>query len=139
MVVYNSIMILLRIQSECDTPIYRQLVNQVREAIIFSKLKEGERMPSLREVASELVISYLTVKQAYKILEQEGFLETRRGSGTFVSSVGTKTMRRMAIKELGQEMGQFAAEAFRKGLSKEEFNEMANQAWDEISTNKEIR
>ncbi len=67
-----------------ELPIYRQIMRQIREAVVAGRIKTGEKLPSHRELAEQLVIAPLTVKKAYDELEQLGFLETQRGRGTFV-------------------------------------------------------
>jgi len=68
-----------------ELPIYRQIVRQVTDAIAGGRLGAGERLPSHRELALQLVIAPLTVKKAYDELERERLIETQRGRGTFVS------------------------------------------------------
>jgi GntR family transcriptional regulator len=68
-----------------DLPIYRQIVRQVTDAIAGGRLRGGERLPSHRELAAQLVIAPLTVKKAYDELERDGLIDTQRGRGTFVS------------------------------------------------------
>jgi GntR family transcriptional regulator len=75
--------ILIRAGSEL--PIYRQIMGQITEALAVGRLQPGEKLPSHRELAQELVIAPLTVKKAYDELEALGFIETQRGRGTFVS------------------------------------------------------
>ena len=65
-------------------PIYRQIMRQITEALAIGRLKPGDKLPSHRDLAKELVIAPLTVKKAYDELELLGFLETQRGRGTFV-------------------------------------------------------
>ncbi len=67
-----------------ELPIYRQIVRQVTDAIAGGRLRAGDRLPSHRELALQLVIAPLTVKKAYDELEREGLIDTRRGRGTFV-------------------------------------------------------
>ena len=67
-------------------PIYEQLMDQIKSEIIQSVLKEGEALPSVRTLAGELRISALTVKKAYDRLEEEGFVTTVHGKGTYVSA-----------------------------------------------------
>jgi GntR family transcriptional regulator len=67
-----------------ELPIYRQIVRQVTDAIAGGRLAPGERLPSHRELAVQLVIAPLTVKKAYDELERERLIETQRGRGTFV-------------------------------------------------------
>ena len=68
-----------------ELPIYRQIIRQVTDAIAGGRLKPGEKLPSHRDLAVQLVIAPLTVKKAYDELEQQGLIETQRGRGTFVS------------------------------------------------------
>jgi GntR family transcriptional regulator len=68
-----------------DLPIYRQLIRQITDAIAGGRLAAGDRLPSHRELAEQLVIAPLTVKKAYDELEGDGLLTTQRGRGTFVS------------------------------------------------------
>ena len=121
---------LFRVSPNSPVPIYRQLVQQVREAVVCGRLTPGDRLPSLREVASRLVINHLTVKQAYQILEQEGLIETLRGRGTFVRSEATAALRRRVGEDLDQRLRELAAGAGRAGLSRERFLEMAREAWE---------
>jgi GntR family transcriptional regulator len=72
-----------------DIPLYRQLVTQVRLAILSGDLRPGERLPSTRELARRFAIHPNTVSAGYRQLEQEGWTETRRGSGVFVRENAT--------------------------------------------------
>jgi GntR family transcriptional regulator len=67
-----------------ELPIYRQIMRQITEALSVGRLQPGDKLPSHRDLAEELVIAPLTVKKAYDELELLGFLETQRGRGTFV-------------------------------------------------------
>ena len=78
-------MIQLFVNPGDELPIYRQIFRQVTDAVAGGRLKPGERLPSHRELAAQLVIAPLTVKKAYDELEREGLIETQRGRGTFVS------------------------------------------------------
>jgi GntR family transcriptional regulator len=74
----------IRIVPTHEIPIFRQIMTQIREAIASGRAQVGQKLPSHRELATQLVIAPLTVKKAYDELEREGLLETRRGRGTFV-------------------------------------------------------
>ena len=67
-------------------PIYEQLVDQVKNEIISGALKENEALPSVRALSGELRISALTVKKAYDRLEEEGFVVTVHGKGSYVAA-----------------------------------------------------
>jgi GntR family transcriptional regulator len=66
---------------------YRQLVDQVREAVIGGRLKPGDQLPPVREVVTQITINPNTVHRAYRELEHLGFTQSRWGLGTFISSV----------------------------------------------------
>ena len=69
-----------------ELPIYRQIMRQITEAIVGGRLQRGDKLPSHRDLAEQLVIAPLTVKKAYDELETLGFIETQRGRGTFVGT-----------------------------------------------------
>ena len=66
-------------------PIYRQIVEQIGEAIARGELASGDKLPAVRKLAAELVVNPNTVARAYSCLEQTGLVVTKTGSGTFVS------------------------------------------------------
>ncbi len=78
-------MLWLRVNKESRVPMIRQLYISIRERILSGKLTAGTRLPSSRELASQLQISRNVVLEAYDLLHAEGFLEARRGAGTFVA------------------------------------------------------
>lgn len=67
-------------------PLYLQIMDEVRRALVVGTLKPEDPVPSVRELAAELVVNPRTVMQAYRELEREGVLYVRRGQGTFVAS-----------------------------------------------------
>ena len=69
-----------------EAPIYRQIMLQIQEAIAQQRLEIGQRLPSHRRLAKDLVIAPLTVKRAYDELERAGWLRSQQGRGTFVAS-----------------------------------------------------
>lgn len=91
-------------------PIYEQLMEQIKSEIIEQKILEGEVLPSVRALAGELRISALTVKKAYDKLEEEGFVTTIHGKGTYVTA---------SDKQLAMETRRKAVEAdFEKAIEK---------------------
>ena len=74
----------LLVNSADELPIYRQIMRQIEEAIAGGRLKPGDKLPSHRDLAEQIVVAPLTVKKSYDELEALGFIETQRGRGTFV-------------------------------------------------------
>ena len=72
------------IKNGSAVPIYEQIKNAIRDEILTGTVKAGDKLPSVRSLARELSISILTVKKSYDELENEGFIESRQGLGTFV-------------------------------------------------------
>ncbi len=94
-------------------PIYEQISGQIRERIIRGELQEGTMLPSVRVLAKELRVSALTVKKSYDTLEQEGFVTTVHGKGSFVSSANQAQLLEEKKREVESELEQ----AIRKGRS----------------------
>ncbi|MDO3679995.1 GntR family transcriptional regulator [Paenibacillus ehimensis] len=73
------------ISNTSDPPIYQQIKDQIKDAIIRGELKEGEMLPSIRALANDLRVSVLTTRRVYDELESEGFITTKAGKGSFVA------------------------------------------------------
>ena len=112
-------------------PIYEQLMEQIKSDIIQSVLSEGEALPSVRTLAGELRISALTVKKAYDRLEEEGFVTTVHGKGTYVSAsdkqLAMETRRRMGEEEFDNAIDR----ALSIGMEKEEITELVQLLLEE--------
>ena len=81
-------------------PIFEQIENAIKEAIFSNELKEEDMLPSVRNLANELKISFLTVKRAYDELEQEGFIKTVQGKGSFVAPKNLELIKEEKLKEI---------------------------------------
>jgi GntR family transcriptional regulator len=85
-------------------PMYKQVTDQVKDAIAGGKLKPEDKLPSIREMTKELGISEITIKRAYTDLEHEGYIFTRSGMGSFVANVSKEKMRNEKLEEIRQEL-----------------------------------
>lgn len=86
------------ISNSGDTPIYEQIVSQIKGMILNGTLQEGDMLPSMRLLAKELRISVITTKRAYEELEREGFITSVTGKGSFVSRRNTELIREEQLK-----------------------------------------
>ena len=77
-------MITLRLDSKSGVPPYRQIAQQVRQALVAGVLLPGDQLPTVKEVVTQLAINPNTVFKGYRELEHEGLVEGRPGAGTFV-------------------------------------------------------
>lgn len=76
---------LVNLDPQDARPLYLQIMDEVRRAIVVGTLRAEDPLPSVRELAGELVVNPRTVSQAYQELEREGVIYVRRGQGTFVA------------------------------------------------------
>jgi len=77
-----------RLDGSSGVPPYLQLVHQVRQSLLLGYLREGDRLPTVKDVAADLVINPNTVVKAYRQLEHEGLAGGRPGQGTFITATG---------------------------------------------------
>ena len=102
----------LIISSVSGEPIYEQIKNQIRSAVMSGELEAGEALPSLRKLAKELRVSVLTVTRAYNELADEGVVQNIQGKGTFVMDKGNELMRRQLETQVRENL----AEAIRAAI-----------------------
>lgn len=81
-------------------PMYKQVTDQVKDAIAGRILKPGDKLPSIRELSLELKISIITTKRAYSDLENEGYIITRPGLGSFVADINKEKLREEKLAEI---------------------------------------
>ncbi|MCI5530439.1 MAG: GntR family transcriptional regulator [Blautia sp.] len=105
-------------------PIYEQVVDQIKALIIDGTLKEQEPLPSVRVLSRELRISALTVKKAYDCLEEEGFVITVHGKGSFIANANQGLLMEERKKEVETELEQVLRKGRSYGLTDEELREL---------------
>ena len=88
------------ISNNSSTPIYEQIKTAIEQAIFSNELKEEDILPSVRNLANDLKISFLTVKRAYDELEQAGFIKTVQGKGSFVAPKNLELIKEEKLKEI---------------------------------------
>lgn len=105
-------------------PIYLQIADQIKTMILEGKLVQGDMLPSMRTLAIELRISFMTTKRAYEELEHEGFIESYTGKGSFVKAQTVELFREARIKEIEGLLAEAGDKAKKIGLSLDELHEM---------------
>jgi GntR family transcriptional regulator len=111
---------LVNLDPDDGRPLYLQIMDEVRRAIVVGTLRAEDPLPSVRELSAELVVNPRTVSQAYQELEREGVVYVQRGQGTFVSPAvkrGGGERRRGLAREVAKRA---LLEARRNGLDAEE-------------------
>lgn len=112
------------ISNASGEPIYTQIANQIKTMILEGNLKEGDALPSMRNLALQLRISVITTKRAYEELERDGFIESYTGKGSFVKAQNQELYREEQLKAIEALLTEAAEKAQRSSISKEELIEM---------------
>ena len=109
------------LQTESSTPIYRQIVDQLRRQINAGLLKPGDALPSVRQVAERHTVNPMTVSRAYSLLEAEGLLLRQRGKPmTVAAGLSSESSVRQRLDLLRPSLEQVTREARQLGLGAEE-------------------
>ena len=119
----------LRIQSKSGVPIYEQIGSQIKELILKGILKEGEPLPSIRCLASDLKISVITTKRAYEELEKEGMVYSVPGKGFYVDNPDREFLEEKRARGIEEELAGVIEKCKEAGFSKEETKEMVDILW----------
>mgnify|MGYP000616961080 FL=1 len=106
----------LIISSVSGEPIYEQIKNQIRSAVMSGELEAGEALPSLRKLAKELRVSVLTVTRAYNELADEGVVQNIQGKGTFVMDKGNELMQRQLETRIRESLAEASRGAKAAGI-----------------------
>ena len=92
------------ISNSSGQPIYEQICRQIKGAVAAGKLKPGEPLPSIRNLARDLRISVITTKRAYEELERDGFICTVAGKGSFVAQQDVELARESSLREIEEHL-----------------------------------
>jgi GntR family transcriptional regulator len=124
----------LDIDHHSGVPIYRQIIDQVREQIMAGLLKEGDQLMPVRELSAQLAVNPMTISKAYSAMESEGLLERRRGIGLFISGVHSK--RKQQNKEAAVEalLSKAVTMALQYGLPKEKTQKMLEELFSKYQS-----
>ena len=112
------------LSNSSDKPIYEQIVVQMKNLILAGELQEGQQLPSIRALASDLRISVITTKRAYAELEAQGFIETVQGKGSFAAGGNTELLREERLRHIEELLGNAVREARGAGIELQELHDM---------------
>lgn len=119
------------ISNTSKEPIYEQIKRQIKESILRGELKEGELLPSIRQLARDLHISVITTKRAYEDLEKEGYITSVVGKGSFVAGQNRELLREMKLRWIEEKLAEVVAESKSLDISLEELQEMLKLLYEE--------
>jgi GntR family transcriptional regulator len=124
---------MIRLDTSSYIPIYEQIKREIRSQIVLAVFKPDDALPSIRDLATKLVVNPNTVARAYRELEQEGFIIARKGKGCFVSEHSASVLQEEKQAVLGRIVDRSVEEAKKVGFSAEEIK----QAFEKSLENQE--
>lgn len=115
-------------------PIYVQIVEQVQQFVTSGKLKPGDQLPTVRQLASELRVNFNTIARAYRILDQAGLISTQQGRGTYILDHPAIELGDLLKAEtLEDQTTRFINEVIRQGFTAIEIKEVVERKLSEYS------
>jgi GntR family transcriptional regulator len=108
-------------------PMYKQVTDQIEDAIASGDLKPNDRLPSVRELSEALNVSAITIKRAYQDLETDGYILTRAGMGSFVAPVERDALRERKLAELQEEVRRLVRTSAKFGISADDIVGLTRQ------------
>ena len=112
------------VSNASERPIYEQIYEQIKGAILRGECTEGEALPSIRALAKELRVSVITTKRAFDDLERDGFIFSVQGKGSFVAAKNRELVREEYLKSIEKKFSEAADLARLAGIGKDEMFEM---------------
>ena len=119
------------IDNKSGAPIYDQIYSQIKSQIISGALREDDMLPSIRGLAKDLRISFITTKRAYEELEKDGFIYTLPGKGCYVAPKNVELLREENLKKIEEHIDEIVRLAASCNLSKKDIIEMVNFSMEE--------
>lgn len=119
------------IDNKSGAPIYDQIYTQIKSQIINGELKQDEMLPSIRGLAKDLRISFITTKRAYEELEKEGFIYTLPAKGCYVAPKNTELLKEESLKKIEGHIDEVIRLAALCNLSRDDIIEMISFGWEE--------
>ncbi|MBW9173556.1 GntR family transcriptional regulator [Clostridium estertheticum] len=114
-----------------NIPLYQQIKDQLKDIVFKGEMSEGDALPSIRNFATDLKVSVLTIRRVYNELEQEGFITSQVGIGTFISAGNLELLRDSKRRIVEQKMQDLILAAKTLKISKEELNAMMDILYEE--------
>lgn len=120
----------MKISQSSGVPIYQQIADSLKNDILSGKLKQGDYLPSIRELARDLKISVITTMKAYETLSDEGLISAVQGKGYYVNAQDSEMLREQHIRKVEEALMEAIRAANIAGMSRDEIIETLNMLTD---------
>jgi GntR family transcriptional regulator len=122
----------VKIDNSSDWPVYQQIIDQVKRDIALGRLKSGEKLPTVRELAAQLAINPNTIAKAYRFLERDGIISTRPGAGAYVADLSSNLSMAVRKKFINAEIERLIVEAIHMDIDKNTLDQWFGAALDKF-------
>lgn len=122
----NAILRIIIVNS-AEIPIYEQIMNQIKSAVLSGELAEGEILPSVRGLAKDLNVSVITTRKAYERLEADGFTINMAGKGSFVAPQNMELLREARLMEIEKKLADIILYAKQVGITSGDLNQIIDE------------
>ena len=117
----------IKVDTKSAVPIYSQIIEQIKYSIASKSLKSGDKLPSIRELAGQLVINPNAVIKAYTELEREGIIATKKGQGSFISDAPVTMIKSERVKIITNLLDKVIVQAIQLGIAHDDFLKTASK------------
>jgi GntR family transcriptional regulator len=126
----------IQIDFRSGVPIYTQIMEQIQHKVASGELKQGDQLPTVRQLATDLRVNFNTVARSYRLLDEAGLISTQQGRGTYIweppSEETNRHLRQQSLAEIAQ---RFVQEAIRRGFSPQEIQQALDEQLAQLKTN----
>ena len=119
----------MKIDPDSGTPIYLQIIDELKTAVLSGRYRDGDRVLPVRELAVQLRVNPNTVAKAYRLMQDEGLLVSRPGGGTFIAVPEAFSLRRERVEAIAAQLGRLVAKAKAFDIGPERLRELLDDAW----------
>ena len=119
----------MKIDPDSRTPIYLQIIDELKTAVLSGRYRDGDRVLPVRELAVQLRVNPNTVAKAYRLMQDEGLLVSRPGGGTFIAVPEAFSLRREREEAIAAQLGRLVAKAKAFDIGPERLRELLDDAW----------
>jgi len=127
----------LQVDFRRGTPIYLQIVEQIKQMLLQGKLQPDDHLPTVRQLAAELRVNFNTIARAYRILDEAGLISTQQGRGTYIlaepDDKAVEFLREQTLEDLTRT---YLTEAFDFGCSEQEIRNVLDQEFHRTKTDR---
>lgn len=119
----------MKIDPDSGTPIYLQIIDELKTAVLSGRYRDGDRVLPVRELAVQLRVNPNTVAKAYRLMQDEGLLVSRPGGGTYIAVPEAFSLRREREEAIAAQLGRLVAKAKAFDIGPERLRELLDDAW----------